>query len=245
MAHISFDSVSKIYSRQSRQFSWRYFLQTIGKNRRSPIHAIREVSFEVADGGSLAIVGHNGAGKSTILNLAAGLTRPEKGSISVEGHVMALLELGSGFHHDLTGAENLRLNAALCGLTKKETLELFDRIVEFSEIGDFIDEPLRTYSQGMTLRLAFSVAVHVNPDILLIDEMLVVGDKDFQRKCISRILQMKREGRILLCVSHAAEVLRHLCDDALWIESGRVVMQGPAPEVLDAYQSGGSAVNAG
>lgn len=245
MAHIWFDHVSKIYSRQSRQFSWGFLLRSLGKNRQSPIYALRDMSFEVGESGSLAVIGHNGAGKSTILSLVAGLTTPEKGRVSVEGRVMALLELGSGFHSDLTGAENLRLNAALFGLTKNETAALFDQIVTFAEIGDFIDEPLRIYSQGMILRLAFSIAVHVNPDILLLDEVLVVGDQDFQRKCLRRIIQMKREGKIMLCVSHAPEMLKQICEDALWIESGQVVMYGPADEVIGAYKSTLAEVEAG
>jgi len=245
MAHVVFDHVSKTYSRQSRQFFWRFFLQACGRNRWERIHALRNVSFELRDGEALAVMGHNGAGKSTILNLAAGLTTPAEGSVDVSGRVAALLELGSGFHHDLTGAENLRLNAALFGLSKQQTARVFDEIVEFSELGDFIDEPLRTYSQGMILRLGFSVAVHVDPDILLIDELLAVGDKDFQQKCRNRIVEFKRAGKILLCVSHMPETLRQLCDTGLWIESGKVVMQGRAGEVINAYHSRAVAMDAG
>ncbi len=237
MAHVRFDNVSKIYTRQSRQFFYRFFLEAMGKNRREAIYALRDVSFDLRDGDSLGIVGHNGAGKSTLLSLVAGLTVPEKGSVSVDGRVMAMLELGSGFHYDLTGVENLWMNAALCGMTKRETAAAFDQILEFSELGEFIREPLRTYSQGMVLRLAFSVAVHANPDILLLDEILAVGDKDFQKKCLNRIFDMKRQGKILLCVSHVPGILRQLCEQALWIEAGRVVMQGPAGEIFDAYMA--------
>ena len=208
------------------------------RREKPPIHALRDVSFELRDGESLVIVGHNGAGKSTLLNLVAELTTPEEGKVNVEGRITALLELGSGFHPDLTGIENLRLNASLLGLSRKETEAVFDRIVEFSELGDFITEPLRTYSQGMILRLAFSVAVHVKPDILLVDEILAVGDQDFQKKCIDRIFQLKRQGKILLCVSHATDIVNQLCDKALWIEAGRVVKQGPVEPVLAAYRSG-------
>lgn len=238
MPRIRFDRVTKVYRRQSRQFLWRFLLEAFGSRRSEPIYALRDVTFELTEGRSLAIIGRNGAGKSTLLSLVAGLTAPESGTVEVDGRVMALLELGSGFHPDLTGAENLRVNAALCGLTRKETEERFDRIVDFAGLREFIDEPLRTYSQGMILRLAFSVAVHVDADILLLDEFLVIGDIDFQRKGLRRIREMKRQGKILLCVSHVPELLKELCEEAIWLESGRVILRGPAAEVIDAYQSG-------
>lgn len=246
MAHVSLNNVSKIYSRQSRQFFYRFFLEALGGAKsKEPIYALRDVSVDLREGETLAIMGHNGAGKSTLLNLVAGLTTPEEGSVSVEGRVMALLELGSGFHLDLTGVENLRMNAALCGLTREETAAAYDRIVEFSELGSFINEPLRTYSQGMILRLAFSIAVHVEPDILLLDEVLAVGDKDFQKKCLRRIHEMRDEGRILLCVSHIPELVKQLCSKALWIEKGQTVMQGAMEEVSAAYmERNGAAVGA-
>jgi ABC-type polysaccharide/polyol phosphate transport system ATPase subunit len=240
MAHVTFRNVSKIYSRQSRQFFARYFVEVLsGKKKKEGFHALRDVSFEVREGDTLGIVGHNGAGKSTILNLVAGLTVPEDGSVDVKGRVMALLELGSGFHYDLTGIENLHMNAALCGLSKQDTLDAQDAIVEFSELGDFVREPIRTYSAGMVLRLAFSIAVHVRPEILLLDEVLAVGDKDFQKKCFRRIVELKDAGTILLCVSHVPDTLRILCKKALWIEAGRTVMQGEANEVFDAYMDRG------
>jgi lipopolysaccharide transport system ATP-binding protein len=238
MPRIRFDRVTKVYRRQSRQFLWRFLLEAFGSRRSEPIYALRDVTFELTEGRSLAIIGRNGAGKSTLLSLVAGLTAPESGTVEVDGRVMALLELGSGFHPDLTGAENLRVNAALCGLTRKETEERFERIVDFAGLREFIDEPLRTYSQGMILRLAFSVAVHVDADILLLDEFLVIGDIDFQRKGLRRIREMKRQGKILLCVSHVPELLKELCEEAIWLESGRVILRGPAAEVIDAYQSG-------
>lgn len=237
MAHIRFEGVSKIYSRQSRQFFYRFLSHRLGQRKKDPFYALRDVSFDVGNGGSLAIVGHNGAGKSTLLNLVAGLTAPEVGRVDVSGKVMALLELGSGFHPDLTGAENLRINAALCGFTKSETNELFPQIADFSELGEFIGEPLRTYSSGMVLRLAFSIAVHANADILLLDEVLAVGDKDFQQKCLDRILEMRQQGKILLCVSHVPDMLRSLCSHALWIEAGRVVRQGSIGEIITDYQA--------
>jgi ABC-type polysaccharide/polyol phosphate transport system ATPase subunit len=237
MPHVRFEDVSKIYSRQSREFVYRFFLEAFGGKKKEPFYALSDVSFEAGAGDALAIVGHNGAGKSTLLNLVAGLTVPEKGRVQVGGRVGALLELGSGFHPDLTGEENLRMNASLLGLSKRETSALHGKILEFSELGEFITEPLRTFSQGMILRLAFSIAVHVDPDILLIDEVLAVGDTDFQKKCLERIKGMKDSGKILLCVSHAPEILRQLCTRALWIEHGRTIRQGPVGEVLDAYIS--------
>ncbi len=245
MAHVIFKNVSKIYTRQSRQFLFRFVWELLtGQRRRrnnDAFYALRNVSFELGDGDTLGIVGHNGAGKSTLLNLVAGLTVPEEGSVSVDGRLMALLELGSGFHPDLTGAENLYMNAALCGMTRQEAERAFEKIVEFSELGRFINEPLRTYSAGMVMRLAFSIAVQVEPDILLIDEIFAVGDKDFQAKCSDRILEMRDRGTILLCVSHSADTLRELCKRGLWIESGRAVMYGEADEVFDAYLSHKSA----
>jgi len=242
MASISFKNVSKIYSRQSRQFFLRYFLDAFGRKREKSegFYAVHDVSFDLREGETLGIVGHNGAGKSTLLNLVAGLTVPEEGTVDVDGRVMALLSLGSGFHPDLTGLENLQMNAALCGLTKRETLDAHDKIVEWSELGDFINEPLRTYSQGMVLRLAFSIAVHVEPDVLLLDEVLAVGDKDFQKKCSNRILELKDSGTMLICVSHVPDTLKYLCRKALWIEAGEIVMLGEAGEVFEAYMAKGA-----
>ncbi len=238
MPHVRFENVSKIYSRQSRQFIVTHVLDILrGKERKGSLHALQNVSFELSAGDTLGIVGHNGAGKSTLLSLAAGLTVPEQGRVSVEGRVMAMLELGSGFHSDLTGVENLRMNAALCGLTREETEAAYPHIVEFSELSDFIQEPLRTYSQGMIMRLAFSIAVHIQPDVLMIDEILAVGDKDFQEKCHQRIFKLRDQGTILMCVSHVPSVLSQLCEKGLWIEHGQVIQQGRAADVFEAYMA--------
>ena len=155
--------------------------------------------------------------------------------MTVRGRVAPLLELGVGFHPDLTGAENIRLNASLMGLSRRRTDELYSAIVEFAGIGDFIEEPLRTYSTGMTLRLAFAVAVHCDPEILLIDEVLIVGDQAFQAKCLDKIHSLRGEGRTLLCVSHSAALVEALCDRAIWLDAGRVMMTGRAADVLRAY----------
>jgi ABC-type polysaccharide/polyol phosphate transport system ATPase subunit len=191
----------------------------------------------VRDGECISIIGGNGAGKSTLLSLVTGLATPNEGSIEVKGRVAALLELGAGFHPDLTGAENIRMNAALLGFSRKETNELFDSIVDFSGVGEFINQTLRTYSSGMSLRLAFSVAVNLNPDVLIVDEILAVGDQSFQAKCIERIRRLRKSGKTLLFVSHNAGMVLELCDRALWLDHGSLIMQGPAKEIVAAYQA--------
>jgi ABC-type polysaccharide/polyol phosphate transport system ATPase subunit len=238
---VEFDTVSKIYYRHGGRVLLRHRLQNILSGRKpESFAAVKNVSFQLRCGESLAVIGSNGAGKSTLLSMVAGLARPDTGSISVNGRIAALLELGSGFHSDLTGSENIYLNASLLGLTRKRTADLFDEIVDFSGIGeDFINEPLRIYSTGMQMRLAFSVAINMDPDILLVDEVLAVGDASFQEKCFRRVHAFRDSGKSLLCVSHASGMVQELCDHAIWLERGEVVMNGPINEVLEAY-SGGS-----
>jgi lipopolysaccharide transport system ATP-binding protein len=241
---VEFDTVSKIYYRHSGRMLLRNRLQNMLSGRKpESFAAVKNVSFQLRAGESLAVIGSNGAGKSTLLSLVAGLARPDTGSISVNGRIAALLELGSGFHPDLTGAENVYLNASLLGLSRKRTAELFDEIVEFSGIGDeFINEPLRTYSTGMQMRLAFSVAINMDPDILLVDEVLAVGDSAFQEKCFRRVHAFRDAGKSLLCVSHASGMVQELCDHALWLDHGEVVMHGAINEVLEAYNGRSIAV---
>lgn len=233
------ENVSKSYSRGAS----RQFLRTFLRNRllrREPgerFYALRDLSLRVREGESLGVVGPNGAGKTTLLSIVAGLTVPDGGVVEVRGRVAALLELGSGFHPDLTGAENVMINAALLGLSRREARARFEEIVEFSGIADFIGEPLRTYSAGMVMRLAFSVAMNVQPDVLLIDEVLAVGDQEFQAKCLHKIAELKRAGKALICTSHDLEILRRLCDRGLWLDHGRVAGSGSLNEVLDAYQA--------
>jgi len=240
---VEFRDVSKIYYHGSGKMLLRSRLrQWLSGRRATSFAAVKNISFALRQGESLAVVGSNGAGKSTLLSLVAGLSRPDTGSISVNGRLAALLELGSGFHQDLTGAENITLNASLLGLTRKRTAELFDQIVEFSGIGDdFIDEPLRTYSTGMVMRLAFSVAINMDPDVLLVDEVLAVGDAVFQEKCFQKIREFRHAGRSILCVSHAAGMVAELCDRAIWLNHGEMVMYGAISEVMEAY----SGVSAG
>ena len=232
-------NVSKIFRRHTGQ---RLIREHVAGwfHRRSradeSFYALRNVSFTVEDGESVGILGSNGAGKSTLLGLVTGLAYPDEGSIEVKGRVAALLELGSGFHPDLTGAENIRLNAALLGFTKKQTEELFESIVDFSGIGDFIEEPLRTYSSGMIVRLAFSVAINVDPDILIVDEVLAVGDQEFQAKCFDRVRQLREARKTFLCVSHSPEILLQFCDKGIWLDHGEIVLKGKIRDVIEAYQ---------
>jgi ABC-type polysaccharide/polyol phosphate transport system ATPase subunit len=176
-----------------------------------------------------------------LLNIATGLCDPSDGAVTVEGRVEALLELGAGFHPDLTGAENLRIKASLMGLTRRQVRERFDQIVEFSELGQFIDEPLRTYSVGMGMRLAFAVAINVDPELLIIDEVLGVGDQNFFNKCVDKIMEFRHAGKSMLCVSHALDTLERLCDRGLWLEHGQVVKIGKVSEVLKAYRDSATA----
>lgn len=239
MTAIQFDKVSKTFSlHQGRALMAGHVRAMLGGKReaKDTLWALREVSFAVEAGHSLALVGANGAGKSTALSLMAGLARPDGGEVRVEGRLATMLELGSGFHADLTGAENVTVNAAVLGMSRREAKEALPRITEFAGLKEFIDEPLRAYSAGMVMRLAFATATHVEPDILLIDEVLAVGDQEFQRKCAERLDHLRGEGRTLVCVSHDMATLRRLCDVAVWLEKGQVKMAGAAEEVLDEYE---------
>lgn len=236
MSVISFQNVSKSFPRHAGQMLLRDRIAGfLHPSSKEPFYALRDVSFSVERGESLAVIGCNGAGKSTMLNVATGLCRPTSGKVEVNGRLAALLDLGAGFHPDLTGAENVWINAALLGLSRAEVGARFDEIVEFSGIADFIHEPLRTYSTGMTMRLAFSVATNVDPDILIIDEVLGVGDQTFSTKCLDRIMQFRREGKTILCVSHSLSTLQDLCSTAIWLDHGRLVKTGSVKQVIDAY----------
>jgi len=235
-AVIEFSEVSKSFLRHSGRMLLRSHFKAI--LRRIPserFYALKDISFVVKQGENVGIVGANGAGKSTLLSLAVGLSGPDKGRVTVVGTVAGLLELGSGFHPDLTGRENVFLNASLLGLTKERTATIYENIVDFSEISDFIDQPLRTYSTGMMLRLAFSVAVNVNPDFLVVDEVLAVGDQAFQAKCFAKIAELKSRGMSLLCVSHSPGVIEQLCERTLWLDHGELVADGETRDVLKLY----------
>jgi len=196
---------------------------------------LRDVSFRIPRGHTVGIVGRNGAGKSTLLRLIGSVGRPDEGSIQVDGHVRGLLNLGAGFHPELTGRENLFINGVISGLTRREVARRFDSIVAFSELEEFIDSPLRVYSSGMQMRLAFSIAIHSNPDVLLIDEVLAVGDLAFQRKCLDRITQLKSDGCAIVLVSHDAGMVQRLCEETLWLRAGSVAAFGPSRAVIPQY----------
>jgi ABC-type polysaccharide/polyol phosphate transport system ATPase subunit len=208
-----------------------------GRRHQEPLVALENVSFEIRRGESVVFVGRNGAGKSTLLGLIAGTSVPSAGTVSVHGRIGALLELGTGFHPDLTGRENIFLNASLNGLSNDQIDERYDRIVAFSELADFMDVAISRYSSGMFLRLAFAVAVHLDPEIMIVDEALAVGDQQFQKKCKQRVRELLDEGRSLLFVSHQAAEALQLCRRAIWLEQGRVMRDGPAAEVLAAYEA--------
>ena len=216
-----------------------YVVQLLkGKVRYEEFWALKDLSFEVRKGEVLGIVGHNGAGKSTLLKVISGILKPARGSVTVNGVVAPMLELGSGFDFDLTGRENVFLNGAILGFSEQFLKGKYEEIVEFSELGQFIDVPLRNYSSGMVARLAFSVASVVRPDILIVDEVLSVGDADFQEKSKKRMLELMGGGTTVLFVSHSLEQVRAMCDRVLWLEHGEMKMLGEAQRVCDAYQLG-------
>ena len=234
---IEFKNVTKAFHRVLGQRLIRHYLEDLlGKADPDSFQALKNLNFVIKDGESVAVIGANGAGKSTLLSLVTRLVPPSSGEVIINGRIAALLELGAGFHPDLTGRENVRLNASLLGFTRKQAGDLYEAIVDFSELQDFIDEPLRTYSNGMMLRLAFSVAVNLDPQILIIDEVLAVGDQQFQAKCMEKIFEIRNQGRTILCVSHALSTLQNLCTRALWLDHGQLMMDGPVREVLQAYE---------
>jgi len=199
--------------------------------------ALRDISFEVKKGEAVGIIGANGAGKSTTLGLMAGVLKPNSGTVEVNGRVSPMLELGAGFHPELTGRENIVLNGVLMGLTRKAVREKLDRIIDFSELGNFIDQPIRVYSSGMLARLGFSVIAHLDPEILLIDEVLAVGDMSFQEKCREKMMGFKKKGLTIVFVSHSLADIEMICDRAIWIEDHSVRAEGTTSEIIGKYLS--------
>jgi len=204
---------------------------------REEFWALRDIDLTISAGTTVGLVGHNGSGKSTLLKLVGGIMQPTSGSVSRRGRLAALLELGAGFHPDLTGRENVYLNAALLGLSRKETRAAFDQIVDFSGVEAFIDTAVKFYSSGMYVRLAFAVAVHVDPDLLLVDEVLAVGDEAFQEKCLEKIREFQREGRTIVLVSHAAKQVEDLCDRVAVLHHGALIFDGGAAEGIKVLRS--------
>ena len=200
-------------------------------------HALKGVTFSVPKGSTYGIVGRNGSGKSTMLKCVAGITRPTSGRITVDGRVSALIELGAGFHPEISGRENVFINGIMLGLSKKEITRRFDEIVEFAELEEFIDAPVKTYSSGMYMRLGFAVAIHVNPDILLVDEVLAVGDEGFTHKCLDKFAEFRRRGKTILLVTHSLGLVERFCDEALWIDEGHGRAAGDPRRVVGAYVS--------
>ena len=208
-----------------------------GKNRVEKLHALDDVSFTVEEGSITGLIGHNGAGKSTILKVISGIYKPTKGAVRSRGRIVPMLELGSGFDAELTGRENILLNGAILGYSKEFLLPRVEDIIAYSELGDFINMPLKTYSSGMLARLAFSIATVVEPDVLIVDEILSVGDEHFRRKSRARMMElMQSAGTTVLFVSHNLEQLREMCDRVIWLDHGRVRAIGDAPEVCGMYQ---------
>lgn len=235
---IEFSGVSKRYAMPGqKKYLVREAMRKVVRRRKASheFWALRDISFRVCPGESIAFIGGNGAGKSTLLGLVAGTLFPTSGQIRVRGRIGALLELGAGFHPDLNGRENIFLNASLLGMSEGQIHHLYQDIVDFSELEDFIEAPLRTYSSGMRVRLGFSVAIHVNPDILIMDEVMAVGDQHFQGKCMERIRAYRSGGKTLLFVSHSPEAVMSVCQRVIWIDHGRVRMDGPTDHVLPAY----------
>jgi ABC-type polysaccharide/polyol phosphate transport system ATPase subunit len=199
------------------------------------VHALKDVNFSVERGQCFGVVGANGSGKSTLLKLIAGIAQPSSGTIAVEGRISALLELGAGFHPDFTGRENAYLNGSLLGLTRRETEAAMPAIESFAQLGRFFDAPIKTYSSGMAARLGFAVAVHVDPDVLLVDEVLAVGDEYFQHKCYAKIREFRGAGKTIVLVSHDIGLVGRLCDRAIWLDEGRVAASGSVRDVATAY----------
>lgn len=207
----------------------------LGSEGRQVVHALRGIDVAVDAGESVALVGRNGSGKSTLLSLIGRIYLPNQGTLAVRGRVAPLLQMGAGFHPELSGRENIEMNGVILGLTRRQVAEREDSIIEFSEIREFIDAPLRSYSTGMVMRLAFSVATHADPEILLVDEALAVGDEGFQEKCFARIEELKEDGRTILFVSHEMTDVTRVATRAIWLEQGRVRMDALPSQVVEEY----------
>jgi ABC-type polysaccharide/polyol phosphate transport system ATPase subunit len=234
-------NVSKIYRRYGgKHFSTlksallqRSILRDLQPSETFP--ALTDVTFTVPKGSTYGVIGRNGSGKSTALKLVAGITKPTSGTVRVDGRISALIELGAGFHPEISGRENVFINGIMLGLTKRQIQERFDDIVDFAELREFIDAPVKTYSSGMYLRLGFAVAIHVNPDVLLVDEVLAVGDEGFTHKCLDKFAEFRRRGKTILLVTHSLNLVERFCDEALWLDEGRAMSHGDPLRVVGAY----------
>ncbi len=211
------------------------FFSKKSRSKNDILHVLKDINIQINKGESVALIGTNGSGKSTLLKLMTKIIYPNKGKIVTNGKLTSLLELGAGFHEDFTGRENIYFNASIFGLTKSEIDQKIDEIIEFSELGDFIDNPVRTYSSGMYMRLAFSVAINVQAEILLIDEILAVGDQHFQDKCFKKLIDLKESGKTIVIVTHNMQQVKKFCNRAIWLYKGEVRKDGPVDEVLEEY----------
>ncbi len=240
-AAITLRGVTKSFHLRAGRAQWTLKSAFIDSFRRRPLRnanryeALRDVDLRVMQGRSLGIIGENGSGKSTLLKIIGKVYRPDAGTVQVEGRLAALIELGAGFHPEFTGRENVAISGMLLGFSRQEVLRRLDEIVTFADIGDFIEQPARTYSSGMFMRLGFSVAVHLDPDILLIDEILAVGDEAFAKKCAERIADFRHRGKTIVLVSHDPAAVERWCDEAIWLHRGAVRATGPPPAVIEAY----------
>ena len=231
------DLVKSFRIHQERANSLKQRIAARGRNRFEEFLAVDGVTFDVKEGEVLGVIGQNGAGKSTLLKCMAGILRPNSGSVTVHRRMSALLELGAGFHPDLTGRENVFLNAAILGMGRKEIAARFDDIVEFSGLQQFIDQPVKTYSSGMFVRLGFAVAINVDPTLLLVDEVLAVGDLSFQQRCLEKFIEFRNDGRTIVLVTHSMVSVRDMCDRAVWIRHGKLVGDGDPADMVNAYTS--------
>jgi len=238
---IEFKNVSEKYTlRQGHAASLKSVLLSLGRGMegsKEDFWALKDVNLDVPEGAVMGIIGENGAGKSTLLKLATGILEPDEGEVVVSGRVSALLELGAGFHPELTGRENVFLNGSILGLKRREIQDCFKKIVEFAELEEFIDMPVKSYSSGMYVRLGFAIAVHVRPDILIIDEALAVGDEAFQQKSLNKILEFNKEGKTILFVSHNLAAIERLCDTCIWMQKGEIRSIGAVRDVLREYDT--------
>jgi ABC-type polysaccharide/polyol phosphate transport system ATPase subunit len=205
------------------------------RNKKEKREVLKNINLTIKNGEAVALIGVNGSGKSTLLKLMTKIIYPNKGKITTNGKLTSLLELGAGFHPDFSGRENIYFNASIFGLTRKQIDERIDQIIEFSELGNYIDNPVRTYSSGMYMRLAFAVAINVDADILLVDEVLAVGDQHFQDKCIDKMKQLKEEGKTMVFVTHSLGTVKEFCNRAVWLSNGEIKMDGKPDEVIEEY----------
>ncbi len=242
---IRVEHISKQFRLDRNQVSLRHEAQKLftgllrrdNQDQTQPFRALDDVSFDIHAGESVALVGRNGSGKTTLLRIMTRIMRPSSGQVQITGRYTALIGLGAGFLPKMTGRQNIYLNAAIHGIEPRQTDELLETIIDFADLGQFVDIPVKDYSSGMKARLGFSVAVHILPDIIFLDEVLAVGDAAFQQKCVERILLMRQQGKTLIFVSHSASAVKLVCERAIWLDHGQLAMDGPTDTVLNAYQA--------